>query len=586
MSIKFSTQIHKKLNLKIEKLPENYEITTDENNFLIAKKNNKFIHSKYSIEKECKEALKDLKENSKNIIIFSGIGLGLSLNYLFSNENFYLKNKEHIKIILLIEDITLFSYIYSKNKLKISDKFDIYIFELNENNQNIINIIDIENFKGINTIHLNSLSKEEKHISKIIHINLMKNIEQKISDTITKMHFENIWSKNILKNITVLSSSSDISVVRNIFNGKKAILIGAGPTLEDSIKEIKKHKEYLIIIAIDTAYSFLLKNNIVPHFILSADGGLFNVYDFIYERGSFPFLVMDLILNEKVKNIKPQNTSILTYSSTESLNIIKSIKENTNIKITPLLMRNTIATTLIDFSCYLGLSEILLIGFDNSYPYYYTHVKHSLSYEYYVEKTNKLNTLESYYYNSIKKRANIENYPPFDFTFENQIEYFNNLNKNYKNMKIKRITSKAIEIKSIEEGKIEDFLSKNNYNEALDIIKKHCEDNFNEDIKNLKTLMEKTLNILKCLKETSMEMYNEVTKNAEKIDLQEKYLNEIYKNLAYNKENALNDIFLNIIILSKRTKNSIFEKNLFLLSQTIKNTNYFITRIKEVIANI
>ena len=587
MSINISKKLHNKLQSQSGELTSAYSIVYKDDGSFIATKNGRAIHSKYNVEKECENSLRALKNTAKNVIIFSGFGLGAIVKYLCENKAIYLEGKKDLKIIVIINDIELFNYVYHKTDTNYLTNLNIFFFDSSDSYESILSILDINKVRGVELISLPSLTKEEKESTREFYSFFCKSIEVAFSDILTKMHFETIWTKNILLNSPILAESKDISNFKLIFNNQKAILVCAGPTLQNSLEYIKTNKNDLIIIAIDTAYSILAKNNIVPHFILSADAGIFNAYDFIYEQSEFPYLVMDLILNEKVIDIIPKTTRIITFSSTDSLDIIKTLKELENIKIDSLFMSNTIATAMIDFASYLGLTEVLLVGFDNSYPFYYRHVKHALSYEYHINETNKLNTIESYYFNSIKQRSNIENYPPVDFVFENQLKYFSTLNERYEDMKIKRITDEAIKIDSIEEGNINSFLDKNIYKNAMDLIDKYYDKNNNQDknikisIKNLYSDMSDNLDLLK---KDATDIYNNLITKKENDEIIADYNIKTHKLIEeYTKKiPILSNILSSPIILSQRTKASTFEKTVFILSEIIKNSNYFCTRIKNI----
>ena len=80
--------------------------------------------------------------------------------------------------------------------------------------------------------------------------------------------------------------------------------------------------------------------------------------------------------------------------------------------------------------------------------------------------------MESYYFDTIKNNSNINVYPPTEFIFENQIEYFKELKNKYSKMSIGRIKSDAINIDSFEEDIIENFLENNAKEKILNIAEK------------------------------------------------------------------------------------------------------------------
>ena len=593
MNLKISSTLHKQISINDTPLPKEYSIEKSDNGNFIVTKNSRAVHSKYNIDKESASALSNIENTKKNIIVFYGFGLGFTVKYLANNFTKYFNNpitNKNIQIIVVIDDIHLFRYAYYQTDLSVLESLNIYFIYKEESPNSIINTLSKKSIKGVEFILLKSLDKEEKEEGYNFYSNFCKEVEVSFANILTNMNFENLWTRNIILNTSMLINSKDISTFKNIFNSLSCILICSGPTLEYSINEIKIKKNDLIIIAVDTALSVLLKNNIIPHFVITVDAGLYNAYDFIFERKYFPYIVMDTATHHLIKNIINKNTNIITFSSLEDSSLIKAINKNTNVLVSNLFITNTAATTMIDFANYLGLSKILLVGFDNSYPLYYRHSKHSLSYEFYINKTDKLNTLETYYFNSIKNVSNINAYPPTDYTLERQLEYFNNINKMYPEINIMRLKKDAIDIKNIPDGKIDDVIIPNIHSVALETLDKIYSENKNdldkkESLKNLYTNMNDSI---LSFKSELIDIYNEVmTNKSNDSALEIIYENTMNKIETYKKDiHILDTILKSTLILAQRPNHNIFNKLIFILSETIKNTNYFHTRISKAIKSL
>lgn len=561
-----SVKLHNALNNDLNNKKSKYKIEKNADGFIIAYKNNRAVHSKYNIENECRRALEKINKN-KNLLIIYGYGLGYIIKYLIENIENYFDKKilESLKIIVVVEDDYLFKYSYYN--IFNTDKKNIFFIYAEDNIDYINKIVDYKNINGVSLVLLPSLTKEEKDKANKFYEGILNNIEKEFSNIWTNLYFENIWTKNIILNSEYINKSSDISVFKNAFNGFNALLICPGPTLINYIEKIKTHRKNLIIICVDTSYSVLCKNGIIPDFIITVDGGFFNSLDFVCENKKFPYLVMDIACNKIIPKIIYDRTKIIRFTSTENLGIIEYLKKFTDIS--SLTTSSTVATTMIDFAYYTNFNKVLLIGFDNSYPYYQRHIKHALSYEYMINKTSKLKTMESYYFEAIKNNSNVNVYPPTEFIFENQIEYFKELKNKYLKMFIGRIKSDAIDINSFKEDIIENFLEDKAREKVLNIaeklykIDKKC--NIKKAYIELKNILEEFRNILINYKKNN---YNEI------INIIEKY-----------KEKApiLKNILSAVIIMSERGKDDIKKRLDFLISESLKNVNYFLTRINIII---
>ena len=570
-----SLKLHKLIKQIPSELNASYKIEKNKDGIITVSKNSRYIHSKYNINNECRKALENINKN-KNLLILYGYGLGYILKYFLENINDYFNENtiKTLKIIAVIEDEVLFKYSYYN--IYNTDSKNIFFIHKDDSINYINQLIDYKSINGINLVLLPSLTKEEKDNGNLFYTQILNIMEKEISNIFTNMYFENIWTKNIIFNSEYIKSSSDISIFKDVFKGLKALLICPGPTLKHSINIIKEKRNDFFIICVDTSYSVLCKHSIVPDFIVTVDGGFFNSLDFVYEKSSFPYLVMDMSCNKIIPKNIYNKTNFIRFTSIDNLGIIQYIQKFT--KLSHLTTSNTAATTMIDFAYYTGLDEVLLIGFDNSYPFYERHIKHALSYEYMVNKTNKLKTYESYYFNTIKNNTNIEYYPPTEFVFESQIEYFNEFKTKYKNMKIKRITKEAVKIDSIEEGNINDFIQSNIRETILNIADNIYKKDNNENIKKayiqLKNILEEFRNILSST-------YNNLNNSNNIDDIYNKTINIIRE--YQDKASILKTILSATIIMCERGERNKKEKLIFLLMESLRNVNYFFTRITLII---
>ncbi|MBW5396941.1 motility associated factor glycosyltransferase family protein [Brachyspira pilosicoli] len=574
-----SIKLHNKLQNQKEELSDIYKIDTNKDGFKIIYKNNRAIHSKYNIENECKRALENINKN-KNLIIIYGYGLGYILKYLLENINDYFNDEiiKDLKIVIVVEDATIFKYSYYN--IYSTNKENIFFIDTEDDIDYINKIVDYKNINGINLVLLPSLTKEEKEKANLFYTDILNNMEKELSNILTNMYFENIWTKNIIFNSEYINKSSDVSILKDAFKDFKALLICPGPTLEYSIKKIKNNRESFIVICVDTAYSVLCKNNIIPDFVVTVDGGFFNSLDFIYESANFPYLIMDIACNKIIPKRLENKTNLIRFSSNENLELIKYINEYTNIST--LNTSSTVASTMIDFAYYAGFKDVLLIGFDNSYPFYQRHIKHTLSYEYMINKTNKIKTFESYYFNTIKNNTNIDVYPPTEFIFENQIEYFKSFKDKYKNMNIKRLTYDAVKIEYIEDGNIDDFVFDRNI--ALNIASKRYKEN---DKTNIKEAYNKLKTILEEFKIKILNIYNEAKNNNDEEKINNIYDTSIKTIKTYQeKANILKTILSSTMMMSNRANSTKRNKLIFLLTETLSNVTYFLSRIDIAIKKL
>ncbi|WP_164997911.1 6-hydroxymethylpterin diphosphokinase MptE-like protein [Methanolobus psychrotolerans] len=105
-----------------------------------------------------------------------------------------------------------------------------------------------------------------------------------LSNSITEAtidNFEKLWMENIAQNMeTILSSKSIKDLPKH--EGMSAIVIAAGPSIKENhhLKMLRESDFEGIIIAVDRMFIPLLKEGIIPDYIVNADGDRENIHRF------------------------------------------------------------------------------------------------------------------------------------------------------------------------------------------------------------------------------------------------------------------------------------------------------------------
>lgn len=112
--------------------------------------------------------------------------------------------------------------------------------------------------------------------SEKIYAEINKSVWNKIKETVVKSrnilytssYFSKRWAKNCLRFSALVSNFTEIS------KGTSPILIAAsGPSLKSSLRYIKKFRNTFFLLAVSSAVSVLIENEIYPDLIISTDGG-------------------------------------------------------------------------------------------------------------------------------------------------------------------------------------------------------------------------------------------------------------------------------------------------------------------------
>jgi hypothetical protein len=167
-----------------------------------------------------------------------------------------------------------------------------------------------------------------------------------------------------LKNIKHLLRSKDVSKLKNIYKGKPAIVVAAGPSLNKNIEQLKKAKNRAVIIAVDTIANRLIKEGIIPDFVCSIER-IIETYIYFYEGKYFPketTLVGPLLLYPKIFEEFPGDIIIPMRQNVGEYIWLRDILElNSDSEFS---MGISCAHLAFGLAVHMGASPIILVGQD------------------------------------------------------------------------------------------------------------------------------------------------------------------------------------------------------------------------------
>lgn len=405
-------------NIHIEKM-------TGCDNYIIESKEAKcFMHSLYSIENEVKMLLNNVENNVDTIILF-GIGNGYALEYI-------IKNYENLYDIIVIEPSMQIFKAYLENH-----DFTNFFKNKSKKNLNITFIVNKKEEFVVETLYFKML--ESKKPSLVFHISyvsvfysyynrmttdLAKLLKVKTGDIVTFAGQWQLWLMNSIKNLKV-KNSIPIESILDIFKGKTAVIVSAGPSLNKNIHLIEKLKEKSIIFAVGSAIKILDSRGIVPHFRVAIDGTLAEKKVFKdIDTSTCPLIFANPLYYE----ILPKYNGHKFRFILESEYLGKYIYRKANIPFQEFFSGASVANGTLNFLCKVGFSRIIFMGQDLSYTEEGLHAKGVNSQKEDKEWTKKQNytivkniygekvySIGSYLQMKYTMEATINRYPKIEF---------------------------------------------------------------------------------------------------------------------------------------------------------------------------
>ena len=169
--------------------------------------------------------------------------------------------------------------------------------------------------------------------------------------------------KMLIQNIPNLFNEIPLDKYKDIYNGKTAVIVSAGPTLDRNIETLKKHRDKFVVFTVGTAVKTLYANNIKPDFLCiietynsskQIEGLDLSDVNFITEPYAHPEL--------RSFNFK----NIFSHISANSP-INQFWAEICNENIEEYWSKGTVSYTALNSARLLGFSKIILVGQDLAY---------------------------------------------------------------------------------------------------------------------------------------------------------------------------------------------------------------------------
>lgn len=327
-----------------------------------------YMHSKYNPIREA-EAIVDEYEDVEDgaNVIFYGVGLGYHIDVFlekYPDVNYYIYEPIPEVLYAYLSNKSL-KELPSKNLMDIKVGLDEqemanYLSSFIDKNRGDVQIVELP-------IHKQIFPDEYKKF-----LELFKDmIKNKRSGIHTDYAFQKRWIINSMKNFgDVISTPNIIMEKSGQFKGKTAILVAAGPSLNEEIEKLKyiKEKELAYIFSVGSAINTLIYHDIYPDAACTYDPTVNNqkVFVKVKEQGikDIPMIFGSSVGYETLVDYPGEKYHMVTSQDTVSNYFLKT-EESDRVDI--VLDAPSIAVVTLQLLYTLGFGTIILVGQNLAY---------------------------------------------------------------------------------------------------------------------------------------------------------------------------------------------------------------------------
>jgi hypothetical protein len=351
-----------------------------------------FLHSRFDPRREGLRIAESYRP--EGYILFIGFGAGYHIEP-------FLDSSEASQLVIIDKDIAYFRSLFEQmdmRNLLLNPRVQLLVTEQPDEIESFFFKTYLPVLFGdLQTISLRSRIETEPDYFKEV-IAILKQSISKVSDDYTvQSYFGKKWFINTLSNLETAQFSS--TTLRPI---RKAVVTGAGPSLESHFDRIKELQQSACLIATDTSFPALRENGITPDLVISIDCQQISYLHFI---GGFPDsipLVLDLASPPDLKRLTKR---LFFFTSGHPF----SQYVNSHWRRFPYIdtTGGNVSHAAISLADALGAHEIYLFGADFSYPEGKAYSRGTYIYPYFRIRENRFNPLDTLFYSFILRNFNM-----------------------------------------------------------------------------------------------------------------------------------------------------------------------------------
>ncbi len=179
------------------------------------------------------------------------------------------------------------------------------------------------------------------------------------SGLITKFKDGPLTIQNLLGNLEAIASTPGLSAFGESLKNVPAVVIAAGPSLAKNMHLLKDMQDQFLLLAVDTAYELLVKNDIRPHIVVTVDPTELNLRHFHQDHYHGVWLLFDPEARPEIVN----KFSKRLVAMTDKHDFFQWLDNQTGGKGT-IRKGGMVSQAGLYAAAYLACSPIILVGQD------------------------------------------------------------------------------------------------------------------------------------------------------------------------------------------------------------------------------
>jgi hypothetical protein len=344
---------------------EELEVVSTPSGELTAKYAGKWIHSPRNPKGETERIAEITIDGTEGCFIVLGFGLGYMTEYL-------VKNCTAGRIIVVEADTGCFLKALSSRHMRGFLSCSRLTFLLQRPPEELTTLLKDSQHDIIREVPLRGMvSVFEEYYSEVTAVIRKFRSRMQVNRNTLK-RFGRLWVRNLTRNLPLLARYRGVGEIAGTFSGIPALLLAAGPSLDDILPILTRLREKMFIGAVDTALGPCLRAGVEPDAVIVVDPQYWNTRHLDNLKLKSAFLVSESSTHPKVFRLEGGG---VFFGS--SLFPLGRWIEKTLGSLGELGAGGSVATSAWDFLKNIGCGPVYCAGLDLGFPNSSTHVKGS-----------------------------------------------------------------------------------------------------------------------------------------------------------------------------------------------------------------
>lgn len=345
--------------------PSSLEPVRARNGEVTARAGARWLHSSYDPSQEARRLADEAISGGAELVVLLGLGLGYAARAVLDSGG----------TVAAIEVdpawLSALFHLVDMTGLLSDQRFSLVLCPGGEG---LASFLQTANPRSVAVIENKTTLATHVEAAVRLHEQLDRFVSKDAINEATLRRFGRLWVRNIARNIRQTAGLPGVSSLAAAFDGMPALVLAAGPSLDDALPFLPDLAARMLVICVDTALRSVLRAGIEPDFLVVVDPQYWNARHLDRCDLRRSVLVVETAVWPSVLRIQSRRTVVCSSIYPLGGYIERSLEQAKGA----LGAGGSVATTAWDFARTLGCRPIYMAGLDLSFPAGKTHARASL----------------------------------------------------------------------------------------------------------------------------------------------------------------------------------------------------------------